>query len=212
MIKKNPPPQLDQTTLELAVTVLCRSDPDLARVTQRHGLPPLWDRTPGFATLLHIILEQQVSIASANAAFSKLKQASGEVTPESFLKFSDEELRQFGFSRQKTTYGRGLAEAVRSGSVNLDALHHLPDEAVRETLVQLKGIGPWTVDIYLMEALLRRDIWPTGDLALAKGLQKLKGLSELPSAHRQREISEVWKPWRAVAARIIWHNYLSEGM
>lgn len=211
MMTGNQPEKLSQSTLEQAVLQLCRIDRHLNTVINRHGSPPLWDRPAGFATLLHIILEQQVSLASANAAFSKLKAAAGHVTPESFLRISEDELRLLGFSRQKSSYGRGLAQMILDGELDLDELGWLGDEEVRKRLIAVKGIGPWTADIYLMEVLLRPDIWPVGDLALAKGMQKVKLLPELPSAEQQHEISTRWKPWRAVAARIIWHNYLSEG-
>ncbi len=173
------------------------------------GPPPLWAREPGFATLLYIILEQQVSLASARAAYSRLLDAASPLTPERFLTLDDETLRAIGFSRQKTRYGRELARAVLSGSLDLDGLGRLDDDAVRAALMQVVGIGRWTADIYLLEALLRPDIWPTGDLALAVAAQRAL---ELPGALKPIELAEVgeaWRPWRAVAARILWHDYLS---
>ena len=181
----------------------------MAKVITDLGHPPLWSREPGFPTLLQIILEQQVSLASAKAAYIKLENASGQITPEGFLSFTDLDLRNFGFSRQKTTYGRALSEAIKSGQLDLDGLDQLDDADVRSELIQIKGIGPWTADIYMLMALLRPDIWPSGDLALINAVQKIKNLSEKPAHKQLNEIVERWKPWRSVAARIAWHYYLN---
>lgn len=203
------PRTLNQISLAQGVSYLCNVDPDIARVVSDLGHPPLWAREPGFATLLQIILEQQVSLASARAAYQKLEKASGQITPERFLTFSDAELKQFGFSRQKTEYGRVLSEAIVNGQMDLDGLSDLEDRQVRRELVRLKGIGPWTADIYLLMALLRPDIWPSGDLALVSAVQQMKNLPEKPTALQIFQIAEKWKPWRSVAARIAWHYYLS---
>ncbi len=183
--------------------------PDFARLVSRLGNPPLWARKPGFPTLVHIILEQQVSLASARAAFDKLNTAAGPLTPEQFLEFSATELKGFGFSRQKTRYCQDLARALLLGDLDLLALETLDDQAVRNRLTELKGIGPWTADIYLLMALLRPDVWPAGDLALAVAIQKVKGLPHRPDAAEMDRIAHHWRPWRAVAARILWHYYLN---
>lgn len=203
------PYNLDEKSLARGVAALCEIDSDLKEVVLRFGTPPLWARTPGFATLLHIILEQQVSLASAKATFDKLNNAVKELTPQAFLQFNDAELKNFGFSRQKTRYGRILAEAVLSGNLDLAALETLDDENVRRALTQLTGIGIWTANIYLLMALLRPDIFPTGDLALAKAMQQVKKLPHLPKNDEQLNIAAAWQPWRSVAARILWHHYLS---
>jgi DNA-3-methyladenine glycosylase II len=203
------PRTLNHKSLAQGVSYLCNVDPDLARVVSNLGHPPLWAREPGFATLLQIILEQQVSLASARAAYQKLVKASGQVTPERFLTFTDAELKQFGFSRQKTEYGRVLSEAIVNGRLDLDRLYDLEDGEVRQKLIQLKGIGPWTADIYLLMALLRPDIWPSGDLALISSVQQIKDLPEKPTAHQINQLTEKWKPWRSVAARIAWYDYLN---
>jgi DNA-3-methyladenine glycosylase II len=202
--------KIDQKSLEEGISYLSRFDPDMAGVIKDFGNPPIWARQPGFPTLIHIILEQQVSLASANAAFTKLEQASGEVSPQRFLKFSDSELKSIGFSRQKSRYGRELSTAILSGKLDFDGLELLDDTNARYQLIKIKGIGPWTADIYLLMALLRPDIWPTGDLTLAKSLQNLKTLPDIPTKEQQLAIAEKWKPWRAVAARIVWHYYLSQ--
>ena len=203
------PRTLNHKSLAQGISYLCKVDPDLARVVSDLGHPPLWARQPGFATLLQIILEQQVSLASARAAYQKLEKASGQITPERFLTFTDAELRQFGFSRQKTEYGRVLSKAIVNRRMDLDRLSDLEDGEVRRELIQLKGIGPWTADIYLLMALLRPDIWPSGDLALVSAVQQFKNLSEKPTADQIDQITEKWKPWRSVAARIAWHYYLN---
>jgi DNA-3-methyladenine glycosylase II len=204
------PIRLDESLLAHGVTELIARDPDLAAVHQRLGLPPLWAREPGFATLVHIILEQQVSLASARAAFDKLCAAVDPLTPAGLLTLDDESLRRIGFSRQKSAYARHLANAMVAGRFDVDALATLPDEQVRARLLALKGIGPWSAEIYLLMALCRADAWPAGDLALAVAAQTIKGLAQRPDATRLTELAEAWQPWRAVAARLLWHHYLSK--
>jgi DNA-3-methyladenine glycosylase II len=208
MAKEHYPASLNQQSLFEGVSYLCQRDIDLAKIVSQIGNPPLWSREPGFPTLIHIILEQQVSLASAKAAFNKLVQAAGELNPERFLEFSDIELRKFGFSRQKTRYGRALSIAIINDGLDLDRMKDLDDETARDTLMRIKGIGQWTADIYLLMALLRPDIWPAGDLALAKAVCEIKHLTEYPNPDQLIEIAEQWKPFRAVAARILWNYYL----
>ena len=196
-------------SLAEGLAFLSAAEPYFGRIHTRLGAPPMWARTPGFPTLVYIILEQQVSLASAKAAFTKLEQAAGTITPQAFLRFSDEELRTIGFSRQKAGYCRGLAQSILNGELELDELAALPDDQVRATLTGIKGIGPWTANIYLLMVLLRPDIWPAGDLALAVAYQKLKQLPARPGTQELDAIAERWRPWRAVAARLLWHDYLN---
>src|SRR5512139_1536189 len=142
--------QLTQRTLINASRRLAARDPDLAAVVDRYGPPPLWAREPGFQTLIYIILEQQVSLASAKAAYDRLVAATGRLIPERFLTLSDAELKAVGFSRQKTAYGRGLAQAILDGRIDLARLETLDDDQVKVQLTAIKGIGPWTADIYLL--------------------------------------------------------------
>jgi DNA-3-methyladenine glycosylase II len=195
--------------LRAAVERVCGVDPALGAVVAAHGHPPLWNRLPGFPTLVHIILEQQVSLASAQAAFERLLARLGQATPEGLLSLDDAELLAIGFSRQKTRYARGLAEAVLDGSLDLDGLSLLADREVHAGLTALPGIGRWTADIYLVMALLRPDVWPRGDLALEIAAQEVLGLPERPDAASLEVIAEAWRPDRATAARILWHHYLS---
>jgi len=200
---------LDDSRYIRGLNELAARDRDLGNVLSRLGPPPMWDRKPEFPTLVHIILEQQVSLASAKACFDKLLAAVGALTPESLLTLDDRTLKGIGFSRQKTVYARILAEAVQTGSLDLDGLSDLPDDEARERLMRLKGIGRWTADIYLLMALGRPDVWPVGDLALVVAAQRIKGLDSRPSPEEFRDLGEPWRPWRSVAARLLWHNYLS---
>jgi DNA-3-methyladenine glycosylase II len=201
---------LTEEVFARSVGELARVDSDLAGVIEKYGVPPLWVREPGFPTLLYIILEQQVSLASARALFKKLQDAVKPLTPGRFLRLTDAELRAMGFSRQKTLYSRLLAEAVQKHKLALHKMHELEDHHAREQLMALKGIGNWTADVYLMSALRRPDIWPVGDLALGVAVQEVKRLRKRPSPEKLEKMSVPWKPWRAVAARIFWHAYLSK--
>jgi len=201
----------NQEEFNKAVEELGKRDSALAMLLKRCGMPKMVRRQPGFASLVHIILEQQVSLASAQAAFDKLLNHVGELTPEPFMLLSDEQLRSFGFSRQKTRYCRGLAEALLSGELKLDSLSELDDESAHNELVKLKGIGRWTTDVYLMMALYRPDIWPVGDLALVIAMQKLRALPQRPDKEEMMRLAEPWRPYRSAAAHILWTFYLSDG-
>jgi DNA-3-methyladenine glycosylase II len=201
---------INRQNLGDACIELSTADPDLARVLDRYGVPPLWDRPQGFSTLMHIILEQQVSLASAKACFDKLVARLGELTPKSLLTLDDAEMKAVGFSRQKTSYARHLAEAILKERIDFDRVHLLPDAEAKHELMQLKGVGHWTADIYLLMAMLRADIMPRGDLALHIAWQKLSGSAERPGSDEFVEMAERWRPYRSVAARLLWHFYLSE--
>ena len=183
--------------------------PHLAIVYDKYGPPPLWDREAGFPTLLRIILEQQVSLASAKACFDKLCGRVGAVTPDSILRSSDAQLRTDGFSRQKAAYARHLSEAILEKRIDLEMLAHLDDSEIKSELTKLKGVGEWTSDIYLLMAMLRPDVKPKGDVALHTAWHKLSG-ERRPSSDEFLAIAERWKPYRSVAARLLWHFYLSE--
>lgn len=201
---------LDDATYRAALAELARRDADLVVVLDELGPPPMWDREPGFATLIHIILEQQVSLASAKACFDRLVGSVGELTPDTFAALSDATLKSIGFSRQKVRYARILADAIRDRTLDLGELEGLGDNEVRSRLTALVGIGPWTADIYLLMALRRPDVWPAGDLALISAAQRVKGLKTRPSAEELARLGEAWRPWRSVAARLLWHRYLAD--
>ena len=200
---------LSQRTFEAGLSALGDRDPCLRAVLAAIESPPFWVRDPGFPTLVHIILEQQVSLASAKAAFERLQQVVPELTPVEFLKLDAPTLKRAGFSGQKAGYCANLARALTDGSLELEELNDADARCVRSELLGIKGIGRWTADIYLLMALRRPDIWPTGDLALAASAQVLKRLDSRPTPDQLSAIGESWKPWRSIAARILWHHYLS---
>lgn len=193
-----------------AISELIAIEPAFAKVIERYGAPPYWGRAEGFPTLIRIILEQQVSLASGKAAFDRLAAASGEVTPERLLQFTDEELKNIGFSRQKANYGRNVANAILAGELQLEEFMALDDDTVRAALTSIKGVGVWTANIYLLMAMQRADVWPKGDIALAAAYQQLTDLDERPSNEAMVQICTAWAPWRSVAARLLWHFYRSD--
>jgi DNA-3-methyladenine glycosylase II len=202
--------QLTEQRFRRTVRELGARDEVLAAIVDRHGVPEFWSRPGGFATLLLLILEQQVSLASARAAFNRVDARVGGVTPETLLTLSDAELREDGFSRQKTRYARVLAGAIVSGELDLEAVERLDDATARAALVALPGIGPWTADVYLLSALRRPDTWPVGDLALQEAARGVLALDVRPSPAELETIGERWRPHRATAARLLWHHYLAE--
>lgn len=201
---------LDNESLQKACEHLASKHKELAFAFEISGPPPLWDRQPGFSTLLQIILEQQVSLASAKACFDKLSMRLGEVTPQNLLTLDDSELRLAGFSRQKTSYARHLAASIIDESIDLNAVSQMPDADAKAELIKLKGIGEWTSDIYLLMALLRPDVMPRGDIALHAAWQKLSGAEWRPASDEFVELAVRWSPHRSAAARMLWHFYLSE--
>ncbi|MDX2135179.1 MAG: hypothetical protein SFV52_10340 [Saprospiraceae bacterium] len=201
--------ELNESLLQEATRWLCARDPVLHRVFRQHGYPPLWNRAPGFATLTHIILEQQVSLASANACFRRLQDHVGEVTPTAFLSLTDETLRALGYSRQKIQYTRNLAAHIHDGRLDLNLLNSMADHDVRQALTRLKGIGNWTADIYLSECLLRPDILPQGDIAMLEACKMLYLLPHRPDHPTFVRLTEHWRPWRSVGTRLLWHHYLN---
>lgn len=188
---------------------LIKRDRDLAKIIDLYEYPPQWNREPGFATLIRIILEQQVSYASAQATFKRLNEAVDNLCPESFLLLDDLELKSIGFSRQKSNYGQILAQAVLDRTLDLTSLETLADGEIRQKLTAIKGIGNWTVDIYLMMALQRQDVFPSKDLAVAIAVKEIKYLPNRPQVAELELIAETWKPYRAIATKILWHYYLN---
>jgi DNA-3-methyladenine glycosylase II len=188
---------------------LASKDADLLSIIQAHGYPPMWNRPNTFETLVHFILEQQVSLASALAALNKLREKVTDVTPANVLLLTDEELKACYFSRQKIVYVRHLAEAIASGQLDLAALETLSNEEIRTKLITLKGIGNWTVDVYLMFVLQRSDIFPIGDLAAVNALKKVKNLAKDTQRETLLTIINDWQPNRTIATMLLWHFYLS---
>lgn len=199
---------LTQKTLALAARELAARDRLLANIHSTYGDPPLWQRAAGFRTLVHIILEQQVSLSSAKSMLLRLETAIKPFTPERFVELGESYLRGLGVTRQKSGYLLHLAESIVSGALSLPGLSRLSDDQVLVRLTGIKGIGLWSANIYLLMAMRRADIWPAGDLALAVAIKELKGLAMRPSPEELEVIAEAWRPHRAVAARMLWQYYL----
>lgn len=187
---------------------LAEKDKDFKAIIDIYGLPPMWTRPAIFQSLVLTILEQQVSLASAYAAYKKLKERMGFVTPKKILALTDEVLRSCYFSRQKIIYVKALANAIVSKQINLKKLSIATDDEIRQTLKQVKGIGDWTVDVYLMHALQRIDLFPLGDIALVNSLKHVKQLHAHITREEMLAIAEKWRPYRTVASMLLWHAYI----
>lgn len=201
--------QLNPANFHSLCDKLASVDADLKNIIDTYGYPPFWSRTNSFESLVHIILEQQVSLASANSALNKLKERVQELTPGRVLLLTDEEMRACYVSRQKTSYIRYLAEALLSGQIKLDEFNELPDDEIRSQLTSLKGIGNWTAEVYMISALHRANIFPIGDLAAVNALKRVKNLPAEVTTEQLLAIISQWKPYRTIAAKILWHYYLS---
>jgi len=189
---------------------LAAQDAELAAIIRIYGYPPMWTRPASFQSLILFILEQQVSLASAYAAFKKLKERIGFVTPSKILELTDTELKSCYFSRQKIVYARELAATVKSKKLVLKKLTDKQEDEVRHELKKIKGIGDWTVDVYLMHSLQRTDLFPLGDIALVNSLKEVKQLHKHISKEEMLKIAEPWRPYRTIAAMILWHAYIQK--
>ena len=187
---------------------LIQKDADLKIIIDQYGYPPMWKRVASFETLIHIILEQQVSLASALSALKKLQEKIGEVTPQNLLALSNEELKFCFFSRQKIVYAQHLANVLLDDPLFLESLSEMDNDKVRTELIKIKGIGNWSADVYLMMVLQRADLFPLGDIALIKSIRETKNLSKEISKQSIAEIADQWKPYQTIAAFILWHGYL----
>ena len=202
--------QLTDTTMRKALLVLSDRDPLLAALHEQFGTPPLWDRAQSFATLVHIILEQKVSLASALAVMRRVSALCPQMQPSTFLTLPDVALRKAGLSASKLSYCRSIAEALTDGTLSLPGLRKLDDEQVIAALTSVRGIGPWSAGVYLMMALRRADAWASGDRALAVSYAECAGLEIVPSYAELDVIAARWIPHRATAARLLWHGYLEK--
>ena len=205
-----PAKPLTQKSLALAARELAARDEILAGILATHGDPPLWRRATGFQTLVHIILEQQVSLKSAKSMLVRLEGAIQPFTPVRFIELGDGYLRGLGVTRQKSAYLLHLSDSIVNGDLSFNRLARMSDDEARLALTQIKGIGLWSADVYLLMAMRRADIWPAGDLALAVAMQDLKGLTHRPGPDELERLAEQWRPHRAVAARMLWQYYLGE--
>ena len=201
--------QFTPTNYKSICDELAAADPDLQQIIDTYGYPPFWSRTNTFESLVHIILEQQVSLASALSALNKLRERIQEITPARILLLTDEEMRACYVSRQKNSYIKHLAEALLSGQLKLEEFPSMSDDEIRARLTTLKGIGNWTADVHLMFALQRADIFPIGDLAAVNALKRVKQLPSETTREQMLEIVAQWAPYRTLAAMLLWHYYLS---
>jgi DNA-3-methyladenine glycosylase II len=208
MAQNSKPSPLTSDSLAAAAQLLASRDRHLASIYRVHGPPPMWARRPGFQTLLRIILEQQVSLISARAMFNRLKLNIDLFTAEGFIEFGEPNLRALGVTRQKAHYCVQVAQAFTNG--DLKRIAGLSDEEAHAALLRIKGVGPWTANIYLLMALKRPDIWPDGDIALASAAGRLQKMKARPSFVQLARIAERWRPYRSVAARMLWQYYLAE--
>jgi len=201
--------RFNQSNYQNICDTLASGDNDLASIINIYGYPPLWSRPNTFETLVHIILEQQVSLASALSALNKLRERLAEIIPERLLLLTDEEMRACYVSRQKAIYLRHLAQALATGQLNLDDLENMEDAAIRAKLTALKGIGHWTADVYLMFVLQHADVFPIGDLAAVNALKRVKNLPANTTRDEIMAIASKWRPYRTIATMLLWHFYLS---
>src|SRR5664280_1447701 len=189
------------------ITQLFKIDKTFESISDKYGFPPNWKRPPGFISLSRIILEQQLSLASANAHFLKLTNYIGEFIPSNILRLNDEEMRNCQISRQKKEYLRSLSAAILNGDIYLEKLNELNEIEVRNQLTGIKGIGNWTTDIYLMFCLHSKDILPLGDIAI---INTIKELYCVKTKEEILLISEKWKPYRSLGSYFLWHYYLKK--
>ena len=203
------PTQLTERSLAEAAAHLARKDPDLAAILERLGPPPLWQRPAGFGTLVKIILEQQVSLASAASMFARLKKNTVPFNPARVIELGETHLKSLGLTRQKTAYCLHLAESLRDKRLRLARLPLMTDNEVKAALMGIKGLGSWSADVYLLMVLRRPDIWPAGDLALATAAFSVKRLKQRPTPEVLTRLAEPWRPFRSVAARMLWQHYLA---
>lgn len=203
---RQPPPVPDG--LEEGARILALRDPDLAGIIAEYGVPGFPRRPADFGTLLHIILEQQLSIDIAARLWLRLRDACRPLTPRRFLTLDEATLKRCGFTRQKIGYARGLAEAILDRRFSLASLTTLGDDEAMAALTALRGFGRWSAEVFLLFAHGRPDIWPAEDLGLRIAAQWLKGLSERPGGAYLRTLGDSWRPWRSVAACLLWQFYL----
>jgi DNA-3-methyladenine glycosylase II len=201
---------LTADSLARAAKILASRDKDLASILKRHGPPPLWARRPGFSTLIKIILEQQVSLASAASLFRRLQDNIDPFHPTRMLELGEEHLKSLGLTRQKTAYCLHLAESLNEKRLRVSKLSSMSDAEVKSTLMGIKGLGSWSADVYLLMALRRPDVFPETDLALISAVTKLKELPIRLSSNELLEMAECWRPFRSVAARMLWQYYLAQ--
>ena len=193
--------------MQEAFDYISEKDSVFKAIIEQYGLPAIPFRPQGFETLVLLILEQQVSIDSAKATFLKIKAIHNDMKPEVLNLTSDEDYRAFGVSRQKTSYIKALATAVLEKNIDLESLPNKTAEQVRSELIKIKGIGNWTIDIYLMFCLQAPDLLPLGDIAV---VNTIKELLDIHDRDGMEKYAEKWSPYRSFATYLLWHHYLKK--
>jgi len=200
---------LTEVNLVAAAKQLARRDQHLRLILNKFGPPPLWARRPGFSTLVKIILEQQVSLSSAASMFARLKKNVVPFQPVRMIELGEVHLKSLGLTRQKTAYCLHLAKSLTDKRLQLSQLSRMSDTDAKAALMEIKGLGSWSADVYLLMVLRRPDIFPATDLALVTSVTNLKQLTSRPSTNQFLEMAEAWRPYRSVAARMLWQYYLA---
>jgi DNA-3-methyladenine glycosylase II len=198
---------LTRQTLKQALLQLSTQDRVMKELLQTYGVPPLWQRRQDFQTLMHIVLEQKVSLASAAAVLARVQALCPSMTPVEFLRVSEKSMRDAGISERKLSYCQSIAQALLDDRLDLIRLRKLDDEAVIDALVEIRGIGPWTAGVYLLMAMRRADAWASGDRALAVSAMECYALSDVPDYASLDAMAARWSPCRGAAARMLWHAY-----
>lgn len=193
--------------MEEHVQILLKTDERFAQIVEEYGMPSFPSRPEGFESMVRTILEQQVSLNSARAIFYRFKEATGDLMPENVLKLTDDEIRACGITRQKTIYIKALANAIVDGDVNFDSYKLMNPDDVRQELIKVKGVGNWTIDVYLMFSLQSPDILPLGDIGILASIKDLWGLTTM---NEIIELTKTWSPYRTAAAFLLWHYYLEK--
>ncbi len=204
------PVGLTEIALAAAAMELAKRDRELRFVFDKYGPPPMWARPAGFETLIHIILEQQVSLAAAATMLLRLKNNIVPFRPTRMIELGEGHLRSLGLTRQKASYCLDLARRLADKRLSLSRLARANDADARAALIEVKGIGSWSADVYLLMVLRRPDIFPATDLALVSAVTRLKELPGKPSTNQLLEFAEAWRPFRSVAARMLWQYYLAQ--
>ncbi|MFK7892688.1 MAG: DNA-3-methyladenine glycosylase [Granulosicoccus sp.] len=200
--------QLTPVTLQESLSYLSTKDELIKSLFADYGVPPLWERSQSFDTLVHIIVEQKVSMQSAHAVMQRVRNMCPDMTPSRFLAIDQSALRLAGLSDRKFSYCRAVAEAMDTGKLRLASLDNMDDEQVIEALVSVRGIGKWSAGVYLMMAMRRPDAWPSGDRALVVSYAESTGSDSVPAYAEFDLLAERWRPCRGSVARLLWHAYL----
>ena len=200
--------KLNSRTLALGIKHLKKVDSDFTKILRaRDDQINTFKKIEGFEGLISLIVEQQLSVASAKAIFNRVKLLCGDFEATSFLQINEDELKGTGLSRQKVLYCRNVAKAVVNKTLDFKKLEKMPDKEVVEILVKIKGIGEWTAQCYLMACMKRLDAWPSSDLGLIVAIQKIKKIKERPKSLTIEKMAEPWKPYRSIAALLLWSTY-----